>query len=75
MGSLILFVILFFLMLIAIPIINIIGVVRSVGKQKQSQQYQDQTTNASAATNQSGASPIHKRFDKSKAQDVESEEV
>lgn len=73
MGSFILFVLFFFLLLIAVPIINIIGVVRSVRNKRNYQDSQQQSTSYNEGS--STASPVNKRFDKSKAEDVEFEEV
>jgi UDP-N-acetylmuramyl pentapeptide phosphotransferase/UDP-N-acetylglucosamine-1-phosphate transferase len=70
MGSLLIFVLFFFLLMIAIPIINIIGVLLRVKKKARQQQGQYENFN-----NTEKKSPINKRFDKSKAEDVEFEEV
>ena len=73
MGGLILFVLLFFVMLIAIPIMNIIGVVRRAAKNNmRTQSQRQQQTNA---TSSSSTQHVNKRFDKSKAEDVEFEEM
>ena len=73
MGSLLLFVLIFFVLIIAIPIISIIRVVMSVAKGPAKQQSAQQDPDMQL--NKQSASPINRRFDKSKAEDVEFEEV
>lgn len=71
MGGIILFIIVFFVMLIAVPVISILRLVFGNGRnvQRTQQSYSQQNT---TTTN---TSSVNKRFDKSKAEDVEFEEV
>lgn len=73
MGSLILFVLIFFVLIIAIPIISIIRVVMSVTKGPAKQQSAQQ--DPEIQSNKQASSPLNRRFDKSRAEDVEFEEV
>ncbi len=70
MLKLLLFVLFFFVLIIAIPIISIIRVLASA--RRGNVQYKNRQTEYKQPEKQS---PVYKRFDKSKAEDVEFEEV
>ena len=72
MGSLLMFMLFFFVLIIAIPIINIIRLFASVRKGGINTQYQREQHTYQQPEK---TSPVNKRFDKSKAEDVEFEEV
>ena len=70
MGSLLMFALFIFILIIVVPIVGIIRVLSGVRKSAPQQQ------NRRAAYQQpEKPSPVNKRFDKSKAEDVEFEEV
>lgn len=70
MLNLLLFVLFFFVLIIAIPIISIIRVLASA--RRGNAHYKNRQTEYKQPEKQS---PVNKRFDKSKAEDVEFEEV